>query len=98
MMEYAQPVVMAVGAPDADAFHRRAYGRSPHQMHAFRPDVFLVADPQAAGYPAPEHQTQFEPMHHDFFSDTFGQEMARNMHNMEREMQEQMRSMSEMQR
>ena len=66
-----------------------------HQMHAYRPDMFLIAEPGAK--PEPEHSSAIEPpMHHDFFSDTFGQDMAHNMEDMEREMQKQMKSMDEM--
>lgn len=83
---------MAINRDGDEAFDQ--YPRR-HQMHAYRPDMFLIAEPRAK--PEPEQPRAFEPpMHHDFFSDTFGQDMARNMENMEREMQKQMRSMDEM--
>lgn len=89
------PVVMAINGDGGDVFDQYPQRYNHHQMHAYRPDMFLIAEPRAN--PEPEQPRHFEPsMHHDFFSDTFGQDMARSMENMEREMQNQMRSMDEM--
>ena len=92
--------MMTVNRGDGDAFNRRVHRGSPHQLHAFRPDMFLIAEPaQAVANPVPEQPSSIEPpMGSDFFSDTFGQEMARSMQNMEHDMQDQMRSMNEMQK
>jgi hypothetical protein len=86
----AVPVMMAVKRDNGDAFNRRVHRGSPRQLHAFRPEMFLIAEPgQAAANPMPAQPRSFEaPMGQDFFSDTFGQEMALSMQNMERDMQD----------
>ena len=75
--------------------HSRRRGPSFSQRNAFglhRPHIFMIAEPEDFA-PREIPQPAMAQESGDFFSDTFGQEMAKSMHHMEEEMQQQMRSM-----
>ena len=87
---------------DGQSFFRKSHNRRRpsgglSQQHAFglRPHVLMIAEPDFEQPQAMQPPSMVQDQG-DFFTDTFGQEMALSMQRMEQEMQQQMQSMDRM--